>query len=49
MLPSVLFGIALALHLVLAVVLVRKYLQTRDVGFVWLGMAVVIWPVICGA
>ncbi len=46
MLASILFGIALALHLVLAVVLIRKYLQTRDIGFVWLGMAVVIWPVI---
>jgi hypothetical protein len=27
-------------------VLVRKYLRTRDVGFVWLGMAVVVWPLL---
>ena len=26
--------------------LVRKYLRTRDVGFVWLGMAVVVWPLL---
>jgi hypothetical protein len=30
----------------LFMVLVIKYLRTRDVGFVWLGVAVVIWPVV---
>lgn len=46
MLPYVLAAFALFLHLVIAVVLVRKYLRTRDVGFVWLGVAVVVWPLV---
>jgi hypothetical protein len=29
---------------VLAVVLVRKYLRTHDIGFIWLAVAVVLWP-----
>jgi len=44
MLLGVLSAATLLLHLAIAVVLVRKYLRTRDVGFVWLGGAVVIWP-----
>jgi hypothetical protein len=36
--------IPLAMYLVLAAVLLRQYLRTRDAGFVWLGVAVVIWP-----
>lgn len=36
--------LAFALHVVIAVVLGRKYLRSRDVGFVWLGAAVLIWP-----
>jgi hypothetical protein len=39
----------LLLNLALAVVLIRKYLRTRDVGFVWLGLAVVIWPLLSGS
>jgi hypothetical protein len=35
---------ALILHIVIAGILVRQYLRTRDVGYVWLGVAVVIWP-----
>jgi uncharacterized membrane protein len=35
------------LYLAVAIVLVRKYLRTRDIGFVWLGTAVVIWPLTC--
>lgn len=46
MTATVLAIVALVLHLAIAVVLVRKYLQTRDVGFVWLGVAVVIWPIV---
>lgn len=46
MLPSLLAGFAVFLHLIIAVILVRTYLKTRDVGFVWLGGAVVIWPLI---
>ena len=43
---NILVALALVLHLAIAVVLVRKYLRTRDVGFVWLGLAVVIWPLV---
>jgi hypothetical protein len=39
-------GLAFILHLVIAVVLVRKYMHTRDAGFIWLGVAVVIWPLV---
>jgi hypothetical protein len=42
----VLSALALVLHLAIAVVLVRKYLRTSDIGFVWLGVAVVIWPLV---
>jgi hypothetical protein len=45
-LETILVALALVLHLVIAIVLVRKYLRTRDVGFVWLGVAVVIWPLV---
>jgi hypothetical protein len=46
--PNILVGIALVLYLAIAVVIVRKYLRTRDVGFVLLGAAVVIWPLASG-
>jgi hypothetical protein len=46
MLPSALAAFALFLHLVIAVVLVRKYVRTRDVGLIWLGVAVVVWPLV---
>jgi hypothetical protein len=36
--------ISVFLHVALAIVLVRKYFRTKDVGFLWLGAAVVIWP-----
>ena len=38
--------VALLLHLAIAVVLVRKYARTRDVGLVWPGVAVVVWPIV---
>jgi hypothetical protein len=41
---NVLLASALALHIAIAAVLVHKYIRTRDVGFVWLGVAVVLWP-----
>jgi hypothetical protein len=41
---NILLASALVLHIAIAAVLVRQYLRTRDVGFVWLGVAVVIWP-----
>jgi hypothetical protein len=44
---TVLVALAVVLHFVIAIILVRKYLRTRDVGFIWLGVAVVIWPLVC--
>jgi len=46
-LTALLAALALVLYLAIAVVLVRKYLRTHDVGLVWLGMAVVAWPLVC--
>jgi hypothetical protein len=34
------------LYIAIAAILVRQYLRTRDVGFVWLAVALFIWPVI---
>jgi hypothetical protein len=45
-LSTVLAVLAIVLDFAIAVVLVRKYLRTRDVGFIWLGLAVVIWPLV---
>jgi len=45
-LPLVLASIAAVLYVAIATVLVRKYLHTRDSGFLWLGAAVVVWPVL---
>jgi hypothetical protein len=45
-LDPILLAIVVALYLSMATVLVRKYLRTRDVGFVWLGVAVVVWPLL---
>jgi hypothetical protein len=39
-------AMALLLHLAIAIILVRRFLLTREVGFLWLGGAVVIWPLI---
>jgi hypothetical protein len=44
----ILFSLVFMLKLAVVVVLVRKYLQTRDRGFVWLGVAVIIWPGVSG-
>jgi hypothetical protein len=40
----VLASFALVAQLAVAVLLVRKYLRSRNVGFIWLGIAVVVWP-----
>jgi hypothetical protein len=40
----VLFGITPALYLVLAAVLISKYRRTQDTGFLWFGIAVILWP-----
>jgi hypothetical protein len=46
MFAIVLAASALLLHLTIAVILVRKYIRTRDIAFIWLGVAVVIWPLV---
>jgi hypothetical protein len=46
MLVTILASSALLLHLAIAVILARKFIQTREVGFIWLGGAVVIWPLL---
>lgn len=45
-LATILFALALLLHLAIAVVLIRKYVRTHDVGLIWLGIAVVVWPLV---
>jgi hypothetical protein len=32
------------LQVAIVILLARKYLRTREVGFIWLGAAAVIWP-----
>jgi hypothetical protein len=39
-----LVALEVLLRLAIAAVLVRKYLRTRDIGLMWLGVAVVLWP-----
>jgi hypothetical protein len=41
---SVFQWIAFALYVALALALAGKYLRTRDAGFVWLGVALILWP-----
>lgn len=39
-----LMSINFVFYLALAAILAFKYSRTRDVGFIWLGVAVIIWP-----
>jgi hypothetical protein len=39
-----LVALALGLNVAIGVVLVRKYLRTGKIGFIWLGVIVVFWP-----
>lgn len=48
MLTMILFSVAIALQLAIVIALVRKYLRTHDAGFIWLGVAVVLWPWVSG-
>jgi hypothetical protein len=44
---AVLFAaLAVISYLAIAVMLVRKYLHTREAGFIWLGVAAIVWPVV---
>jgi hypothetical protein len=45
-LATILSVLALLLHLAIAVVLIRNYLRTHDPGLIWLGIAVVVWPLV---
>ena len=36
----------LLLQLGIAVVVIQVYRRTRDIAFVWLGVAVVVWPMV---
>jgi|SRR5579863_969851 len=42
----ILVSLAFALQIATSIVLVRGYLRTRAVGFVWLAVAAVVWPVL---
>jgi len=46
MMRFILFVLVAGLYLPIVIMLVRKYLRTRDVGFAWLGAVVVAWPVL---
>lgn len=41
---SVLQWCAFALYIALALALLAKYMRTHDAGFIWLGVAVILWP-----
>lgn len=43
---AVLEVLALLLLVAIAIVLIGKYRRTRDIGFLWLGVAVVVWPLV---
>ena len=45
-LTLILIALVVVLYLAIATVLVRKYLRTRNVGFAWLGVAGVVWPLL---
>jgi len=37
------------LFLVIAILLIRTFRRTRNVGFLWLGAAILVWPVVARA
>ena len=39
-------GLLIVLRLVIGGILLRKYSRTRQIGYIWLGAAVVVWPLI---
>lgn len=45
---SVFAGSVLVLYVAIAAVLIRKYRRTRDAGFIWLGVALIVWPLLSG-
>jgi hypothetical protein len=45
LLPILAAAVLFVLYLALASVLIRKYKSTGDVGFLWLGVAIILWPI----
>lgn len=43
-LPLITSTVVFALYMALAFFLLRKYKSTGDAGFIWLGVAVILWP-----
>jgi hypothetical protein len=42
----ILAALSAAIQIAIVFVIIRKFIRTRDVGFVWLGLAVVVWPLL---
>jgi hypothetical protein len=43
---NILLASTLVLYVAVGAILIRQYLRTRDAGLVWLGVAVIVWPVV---
>jgi hypothetical protein len=39
-------SLPLLMYVALTAILIRRYWQTRDIGFVWLSAALIIWPLL---
>jgi hypothetical protein len=46
MIVIILVALYFASYVLVAAVLVRNYLRSREIGFIWLGGAVLIWPLV---
>jgi hypothetical protein len=40
----ILAGVMLLCYIAIVALLVRQYLRTREIGLIWLAVAVVVWP-----
>ncbi len=43
---DILAGLTLICYIAIVALLARQYLRTRDIGLIWLAVAVVFWPFI---
>ena len=41
---DILAGLTLLCYIAIVALLVRQYFRTRDIGLIWLAVAVVVWP-----
>ena len=41
---DILAGLTLLCHIAIVALLARQYFRTRDIGLIWLAVAVVFWP-----